>query len=259
MSDSTRPDYAKTGFAALACIAAIIGVLVYYGGFASGRNVFFAETWYDAPVSGLSVGSEVNLRGVKVGEVKSISFIGSDYEEAAEEDLQKIRIVFALDSRLVRRKPGAMPEETIEYLVWKGVRATVSSSGITGLSKVELNYPKDAGKPPKLSWHPQYVCIPPYPSILESFTDSITKVMNHLNKMDLAAAGSNIVSIVSSAAKAVEGAGDFIETQMPALKEAVSNIESASGSLGAFAREVKDNPSLLIRSRDEKPLPETDR
>ena len=257
MADGSRPNYFKTGFAALACAAAIVAALAYYGGFVSGKDVFYAETWYDAPVSGLSVGSEVNLRGVKVGEVKSISFIGSDYPEAAETDMRKVRIVFALDGRLLRRNRDADPRATIDWLVSKGIRATVASSGITGLSKVELNFPRMPQEQARLSWTPEHACIPPSPSILESFTDSVTKVMHHLNGMDLAKTGSNFVSIVSSAAKVMEGAGDFVETQLPSLKSTVQNIEAAGESLGALVREIKENPSLLLRGREEQPLPET--
>lgn len=259
MAKDGKPDYFKTGFTAIACVAAIVLALAWCGGYLSKGGIILAETWYDAPVSGLSVGSAVDFRGVKIGQVKSISFIGSDYASAADEDSQKVRIVLAIDGRLVSQRRDPTPEDAIRRLVRKGVRASVASSGITGLSKVELNYPKIPPPDARLSWTPEYVCIPPSPSILESFTDSVTKVMNHLNKMDLSGTGSNIVSIVSSAAKVMEGAGEFVETRLPALKSAVDSLEDASETFGAMLREVRDNPSLLIRPRKEEPLPETEK
>ena len=142
MAKDGKPDYFKTGFTAIACVAAIVIALAWCGGYLSKGGVILAETWYDAPVSGLSVGSAVDFRGVKIGQVKSISFIGSDYASAADEDSQKVRIVLAIDGRLVSQRRDPTPEDAIRRLVRKGVRASVASSGITGLSKVELNYPK---------------------------------------------------------------------------------------------------------------------
>ena len=49
----------------VAGVAAIVATLIYIGGMSSGKDVVFAETYSDSPVSGLSVGSEgvdVDLR-----------------------------------------------------------------------------------------------------------------------------------------------------------------------------------------------------
>ena len=71
------------GFTVVVGFAAVVAALVYFGGMRGRGDEFLAEMYYDAPVSGLSVGSEVNVRGIKVGEGKSISFIGADYAEAS--------------------------------------------------------------------------------------------------------------------------------------------------------------------------------
>lgn len=259
MAKDNHASYAKVGFTVIVGFAAVVAVLVYFGGMRGRGDEFLAETYYDAPVSGLSVGSEVNFRGVKVGEVKSISFIGADYAEASEADMQKIRIVLAFNRRLLRPRAGTSPLDTIRHLVRKGVRATVSSSGITGLSKVELNYPMVKVENEKISWVPEHTCIPPAPSILESFADSATKVMNHLNDMDLAKTCSNITSMVESAAKLVGDTSAFVDSQRPTLDAILANLESASEKLKMFADAISDEPSLLLRSREVERLPETSR
>ena len=68
MLGSSRASYAKVGFAVVAGAVALVGTLVYFGGMRGRADEFLAETYYDAPVSGLSVGSDVNYRGVKVGD-----------------------------------------------------------------------------------------------------------------------------------------------------------------------------------------------
>lgn len=258
MPGSSRASYAKVGFAVVAGAVALVGTLVYFGGMRGRADEFLAETYYDAPVSGLSVGSDVNYRGVKVGEVRSITFIGSDYPEAVEADRQKVRIVLAFNSRLVRARDGATPLDAVRHMVRKGVRATVSSSGITGLSKVDLDYPRIAPANAKLSWVPEYVCIPPAPSILESFADSATKVMNHLNGMDLAKTCADLAAMIDAASGTAEAVRGIVEAQRPMVDEILSNLARATADLKEFAAEIRENPALLLRGRaGDPPLPET--
>ena len=87
---SNHANYGKIGFTVILGIAATVAVLIYLGGVGANSDILYAETYYDNPVTGLSVGSDVNLRGVKVGEVREISFIGSEYEEADGKDVPKI-------------------------------------------------------------------------------------------------------------------------------------------------------------------------
>ena len=73
---SNHASYAKIGLTVMLGVAAIIGALVYLGGAWGSDDRVYAETYTDRSVSGLSVGSAVNFRGVKLGEVKEITFVG---------------------------------------------------------------------------------------------------------------------------------------------------------------------------------------
>ena len=259
MASDSRANYAKTGFAVIAGFAIVFATLVYFGGCGGRGGEFLAETWYDSSVSGLSVGSEVNLRGVKVGAVKSISFIGVDYPDAAEGDRRKVRIVMAFNGKMARPQGDMTPEETTSYFVRRGMRATVAPNGITGLSKVELNFPAIPPPAEKTSWVSEYPQIPPAPSMLESFADSATKILNHLNEIDFAAVCSNLTSAVDSSACILKEIRTLVEAERPAVDAAISNLEAASLDLKEFAGKILDEPSLLLRSREEAPLPETAR
>ena len=67
MANENHASYAKVGLTVVAGVAAIIGTLIYIGGVKDTGGEILIETCYDKPVSGLSVGSAVNFRGVKVG------------------------------------------------------------------------------------------------------------------------------------------------------------------------------------------------
>ncbi len=257
MADSIHANYGKIGFAVVAGTLAIIGTLVYLGGFGGRKDVVYAETYSEGPVSGLSIGSDVNLRGVKVGEVKEISFIGSEYEEAAENDIPKIYILMALTKTKMRLGEDDDPDEVLRMSVKKGLHATVTSSGITGLSKIELNFPKTEIEDETPSWSPRCVCIPPAPSMLESFSDAATKFMGQLNSIDVVTVWSNVQSVSTSAAAIANNVDELVDGVKDGVASAVRNIDEATSDLKGLSGELRENPSLLLRPNDPEPLPET--
>lgn len=252
-------SYAKVGFAVVAGAAAVVAALVYLGCAGGRGGVVYAETYSDNPVSGLSVGSDVNMRGVKIGEVKDISFVGSEYPEAVGADIPKIHILMAVSVGKMRRREGEDPEDHLREAVAKGLHATVAASGITGLSKIELDFPRVEIPPQSISWNPRGVCIPPAPSMLESFSDAAAKFMNQVSRIDFSAAWTNIASVAGAAARIMENVDGLVADERENLASALRTIDEAVAAARDLAAELKDNPSLLLRQRDEEPLPETDR
>ena len=73
MAADNHAHYRRIGFTVILGIVAIQATLVYLGGVGNSAHEILVETYYDNSVSGLSVGSDVNFRGVKLGTVKEIS------------------------------------------------------------------------------------------------------------------------------------------------------------------------------------------
>ena len=257
MASDNQANYARIGFFILAGIALIFGTLVWLGGFGGKKNVFYAETYFPSDVSGLDVGSAVNFRGVHVGSVKEILFVGAKYRAAVPEDGRKILVLLAFDRRLFRIHRGDEPEKSLEMLVGKGLHATVSASGVTGLSHIELNFPKGKVPDEKCSWEPELITIPPAPSILQSAADSATQILDQINRIDLFAAWTNIVSTLEGANGTISSLGTLLESNSGNIGEILDNLREATSSLRDFASEIKSNPSLLLRSNDPDRLPET--
>ncbi len=93
--------------------------------------------------------------------------------------------------------------------------------------------------------------------MLESLSDSLTKTANHLSSMNLPQLGSNVVATVETTAKLTSNLNELVEYSAPDIKEILENLSMASVSLRVFADEIRDNPSLLLRSREEEALEET--
>ncbi len=251
---SNHANYAKIGFTVVIGLVAIVAVLIYLGGAGGGADITYAETYYDKSVSGLSVGSAVNFRGVKIGEVKEISFVGSVYEGVPWADAQRIYILMAFP----RRGVGPAAPGRLDELVAKGLRATVTASGVTGLSRMELDVQRGRPQAPKVAWVPRHAYIPSYPSLMDNFSDSATKVMDEINRMDISSVWSNVSSAVESASHAAESVRGIVDSARASVDGIVQDAAEAASALRDVTLELKRNPSLLIRERKTSRLEETE-
>ena len=261
MSADNKPKYERIGFMITTAAAAVIAALVYIGGFKGKDSEFFVETYYDNPVSGLSVGSSVNFRGVKIGEVRDIMLAGlANAESFAAVDAQRVRILIAIDiHRLgIQTKPS---QEEIQHIlkneVERGLRATVVSSGITGLSHIELNILENPPSAAGVAWIPVYPLIPPAPSLMESLSDTATKLMNHINKTDFASIFNDLRITAESASRLAANADALLESQRSEVGSLIESAKSTVSKLEELATKLENNPSLIISGSNPEPLPET--
>ena len=260
MANDNHASYTRIGFAIAAGVLATILALVYFGGLRGRKNQILAETYYDREVSGLSVGSAVNFRGVKIGEVREINFVGNKYE-AKDNDALRIYILMALDPKKIGYLEGEDidAEETIPYLVKeRGLRASVTASGITGLSRIECNLnPELVGETETFDWTPAHIVIPQKTSLLASASDVATRILNQVKAMDFGEAWTNVSKSVEALSRTMQAAQTFMESNHETFDRAVDNVSEASADLKEFVREVKANPSVLLRDERPAPLAET--
>ena len=258
---SNHASFLRIGIAILAATVAIIATLVCLGGLRGHRNEILAETYYDREVSGLSVGSKVNFRGVKIGEVREIDFVGNKYAAKGDNNM-RIYILMSLDAKKLcyYEDEGIDSDEAIPYLVrQRGLRASVTASGITGLSRIEcdLNESLAGLEPEKFPWKPKHLFIPQKISLLDNFSDAATRVMNQIKTMDFSATWSNVHSSVESLSRTMQTAQTVFETKQGEFEKVVEDVSEATSALKDFANEVKANPSLILRERRPAPLDET--
>ena len=259
MANDNHASYARIGFAILAATVATAVTLIYLGGLRGHRNEIFVETYYDREVSGLSVGSSVNFRGVKIGEVREIDFVGNKYEAKGADNL-RIYILMAINPKKLGyfEDEGIAAADAVAYLVKeRGLRASVTASGITGLSRIECNLNRGVAPAETFAWKPRHPFVPQKISLLDNFSDAATRVMNQINTMDLASVWSNVNASVSSMSKTMLTVQTMMETCQGDIEKVAENLSDAASSLKDLAGELKGNPSLLFRERRPAPLDET--
>ena len=247
MADENSASYKKIGLAVALGAVAIAAVLFWLGGLEGRYGFVYAETYCDKPVSGLSVGSTVNFRGVKIGQVAKIGFVGDEYGVSGS-DAYKIFILMSISGtseEMLRRQP---------------IRATVVPSGVTGLSRIEIDMASDSGKEtPRLAWEPKNMYIPYKPSFLDNFSDSATKIMNEMRKMNFQQVWSNVSETVGTVMQVSDDVRSIMESNKAEFEKIIGDVSETASSVRALAEELKSNPSLLLRERIASPLPETER
>jgi ABC-type transporter Mla subunit MlaD len=168
----------------------LAGALLFIGAlFAMGLRAYFGqrdvfETCVTGKVENLSVGALVMLRGVPIGKVSSIEFIGTEYPEYKE---QYVLIQFEVPKGTVWSAETDHIQEMRNSEAAHGLRARVQGQGFLGASILALEYvdPKVYPAEP-VPWTPKHYYIPSAPSQFNHVMASLEKSLSHAEDLDLA-------------------------------------------------------------------------
>ena len=182
---STTTNHFKLGLFTLCGLAILITGILMFGA----RNYFqptsLYETYIAGDVTGLAVGSAVELRGVNVGKVKRISFSWSEYQETTP---SYIVVEFEMRNDVAPLPPGVARSEMLQSAIKRGLRARLKSQGITGASLLSLEYLNPADNPPtQVPWTPKHTYIPAAPGQFSELLASIDKSLHNFERLDFAA------------------------------------------------------------------------
>ena len=174
----------RIGIFVLAGAALLIGAL-----FAVGLRSYFGrqdvfETYVTGKVENLSVGALVKLRGVTIGKVSSIEFIGTEYPQYKD---QYVLIEFEVPKGTVWSAETQNIQQILDTEVARGLRARVQGQGFLGANILALEYvdPKVYPVEP-IPWTPQHYYIPSAPSQFNRVMASLEKSLRHAEDLDLA-------------------------------------------------------------------------
>jgi paraquat-inducible protein B len=182
----------------------LTGAVLFVGAlFAIGLKAYFGkhdvfETYVTGKVENLAVGALVKLRGVTIGKVSSIEFIGREYPQYQE---QYVLIQFEVPRGTVWRAETGDVQQMLDREAARGLRARVQGQGFVGANILALEYvdPKVYPVEP-IPWTPQHYYIPSAPNQFNRVMASLEKSLGHLEELDLAE--------LLDRAKALVGAGN---------------------------------------------------
>jgi len=187
---SLKANYFKLGLFVIGAIIAGVILLVVIGSGRWFQPKLTIETYFNASVQGLDIGSKLKYRGVAVGEVTKIGFTYNRYQQDKPMS-QRVRFVLVeaqIEPKLLggRAATGDLTDENSAKLeVEKGLRIRLAPLGITGTNFLELDY---MDPPPPLlqfDWKPDNVYIPSGPSTVLTFVNAAQELFDRLHKWDI--------------------------------------------------------------------------
>ncbi|HTP28774.1 MAG TPA: MlaD family protein [Anaeromyxobacteraceae bacterium] len=229
MKDRSRQF--KIGLFVLTSLAVLVAALLSFGlrrHFEKHRTL---ETYQPNNVNGLSVGAAVKLRGVPVGQVTQISFSWIEYPGG---NPQCVVIRFQISERV---NPTPSSSAGIEKAVQEGLRAIITSEGITGVAYLALEMVDPAtNKPLAYDWRPDNLVVPSAQSRLNHIVESIERTLTNLEKLDI----TRFDRMLATADGTLQRLGEF---------DARRVSESASEAASAFSEAALEVKSLARDAR----------
>ncbi|HTB83710.1 MAG TPA: MlaD family protein [Candidatus Sulfotelmatobacter sp.] len=194
---STEINHFKLGLFTLCGLAILISGILAFGARSYFEPTSLFETYVEGDVTGLAVGSAVELRGVRVGKVRRINFSWSEYQQTTP---SYVVVEFEMRNDVTPLPPGEARSEMLQSAIKRGLRARLKSQGITGTSFLSLEYLNPADNPPaQVPWTPKHTYIPAAPGQLGELLASIDKTLRNVAQLDF----NNIDKLVQNDLKSV--------------------------------------------------------
>jgi ABC-type transporter Mla subunit MlaD len=182
---SAKTSNFKLGLFTLFGLGLLATGILAFGTWSAFEKKTLFETYVPGDVSGLSVGSAVEFRGVRVGKVTHIGFSWNEYQDR---QLGGVVVVFEIKDDVFVTPMGSGWREQLQAAIDRGLRARIKSQGVTGTCIVSLEYLDPAENPvAKFSWTPKRTFIPSAPGLLGDLLISLQKALHRLDHLDVTA------------------------------------------------------------------------
>ena len=155
---SAKTNNFKLGLFTLVGLGLLVTGILAFGTWSAVEKKTLFETYVPGDVSGLSVGSAVEFRGVHVGKVTRIGFSWNEYQASQP---GWVVVVFEMNDDIFAGPPGNGWDAQLQAAIDRGLRARLKAQGVTGTCIVSLEYLDPAENPPiKAPWTPR-ACLYP--------------------------------------------------------------------------------------------------
>jgi ABC-type transporter Mla subunit MlaD len=182
---SANTSNLKLGLFTLVGLGLLMTGILAFGTWSAVEKKSLFETYVPGDVSGLSVGSAVEFRGVKVGKVTHIGFSWNEYQ-AGEPGW--VVVVFEMNDGVFPGPPGNGWNGQLQAAINHGLRARLKSQGVTGTCIVSLEYLDPVENPPMPApWIPTHIYIPSAPGLLGDLLVSLQTVLHRVERLDVTA------------------------------------------------------------------------
>lgn len=199
-----KPHYFRIGLFVLVAVVLIVVAVILFGAGLFTQNRLEIESYFVESITGLSVGSPVEFRGVRIGQVEDIGFVGSTYHLDPNVPTNAVyasyvRVVIGVLRSKLPEPDDPQIETLLTRMVKNGLRVRVSSNLLTQQAFLEADL-LDPNRYPTASipWTPKYPVIPSAPSEFTTIKDSIDKILGQLQAIDAKGLATSLEKVFTS-------------------------------------------------------------
>jgi ABC-type transporter Mla subunit MlaD len=220
----------KLGLFTLAGLVILIVGVLAFGARSYLKPTTSFETYVAGDVTGLTVGSPVELRGVQVGKVTRISFSWIEYQPTQP---SYIVVEFVVQDTVSPAPPGESHWDQLKLDIERGLRARLKSKGITGTTILSLEYLDPTNNPPvQVPWTPRHIYIPAAPGQFVEILAAIEKSLRNVEQIDFGDINRLVHDDLKSAGRVLDKAGQV-------------DFQSLSTNANALLTELRDSNTKL--------------
>lgn len=239
-------------FVILSCVLLIAFVFMIMGGGWFQRTVS-VESYFDESVQGLSVGSPVKYRGVTVGQVQHIGFIGDRYPQASTVDAPgMLRYVYVGMAFRTMQFLGEIPdraEETLAQAIAHGLRIHLAQEGLTGHAYLELDFVVEDQAALPLAWRPSGHYIPSRPSTLSTVAHSINRMFSGLEEVDFKVMFENASHAADSLRASLDQVSHVLMVHQGNIDRTIDNVSHLTQDLRLILESISVSPRGFVGTR----------
>ena len=244
MQMSTKPHYFRIGIFVIFAVALIVIAVILFGAGLLARDEMHFESYFSESITGLALGSVVEFRGVRIGRIESIGFVGNVYTLPPENGAisnyaSYVRVVSAVPRSKLPAFAAGQVETVLGQMIDRGLRARIASNLLTGQAYLELNYldPKRFPVEP-LPWTPTYLRVPSALSEFTTIKDSIDSILTELQSINVEGLARSLESVLDSLNKVITEANvaelsRYAQALLIELREKVAALEMEKINDGA--------------------------
>ncbi len=218
---------------------------------------------FKGSVRGLTVGSPVEFRGIRIGQVLDINM-----EYNVEKQEFHIPVLIEIEPeriKIIGEDDVTDHHRQNEYLVSQGLRAQLKTGSLlTGQLYVEFDFHPEA-EPAEITWMGRYPQMPTVPTSMEEITTSLTQILRKLEKLPIEQIGDDLRDTVQGAKRLVNSAE--LQNAIAALDQTLTQAQGFAKSLNEVVTpELKsavanlnttlDHTRKLARNLDRTVVPE---
>lgn len=256
MTNREETHYFRIGLFLFVGLIVLIGLILIFNSSVLFKKEVLVETYFNESVQGLIVGSPVKYRGITVGTVKEIDFVGHEYNlpENIGPASRYIYVLVSITSSFLTDVPEQDLQRNLKHDIAAGLRVKMALQDLTGNAYLEINF-MDPKQNPVLPiyWEPKNYYIPSTTSILTRFSDNVQNILQGLQSVNFQKFFDNAQDLMKTANQTMDvtrGTVTQINRVLTMNQSNVStmlqNLNVTAENLRQLSSSLKANPSKII-------------